>query len=85
MYTAHIRHNPSGEIREKQIDLDWEKDDGWTDEFWWAEGNNSCDCNRHLDFGRAIDPSFNEDHPCGDDVYTIIKIVSEGETVYTEV
>lgn len=37
-------------------------------EYYWTEGNASCDCNRHLEFERAggVEP---DDHmECGDEV-----------------
>lgn len=43
-------------------------------EYIWSEGNYSCDCNRHLFFNRVIDPDFDEDFNCGDEVYSIVDV-----------
>lgn len=34
--------------------------------FWWAEGNGSCDCNRVIPFGKAVEEELeNEVNGCG--------------------
>jgi hypothetical protein len=38
----------TGERRESCSDFD---------DYWWAEGNGACDCNRRLLFGLSEDPS----------------------------
>ncbi len=55
-------------------------------EFWWSDGNFSCDCNRALQCGysRGLDygeiPTF-----CGERWYRILSIItSDGEYVYWE-
>lgn len=39
MYTVRLRDNTTGEEVERVMTLDWEEGS----EFWWSEGNFSCD------------------------------------------
>ena len=52
-YKVAIRKNETGEVHMYHIDTEWEHGDGYTDFFWWADGNFSCDCNREMSFERA--------------------------------
>lgn len=65
-YTVLIRKNETGEERLRRIDLDW----GEGSEYWWQEGNMSCDCNRANEFLR-VKGAGNLDHPCGFAAYTV--------------
>jgi hypothetical protein len=54
--------------------------------FHWLDNNNSCDCNRHLEFLRAggpgpgEDPHWNNaDRECGDTAYRVSWIEFEGK------
>jgi hypothetical protein len=60
-YVVRIRDTATGEERDCPMRFDWFKPDGGDDEFWWTEGNFSCDCNRELEFRRAAgeDPDAN--------------------------
>lgn len=40
-------------------------------EFWWKEGNASCDCNRELFFLRARGEEEPEETECGGDKYSV--------------
>lgn len=78
-YKVAIRDNATGEVRIGAYDFEWFKEDGGTDDFWWTEGNMSCDCNRHLEFlraggpGPADDPHWNNvEHACGDGAYSVL-------------
>ncbi len=74
--TVQIRRNKDGVIRE----IPNEK---W-DDYLWAEGNYSCDCNRHLSFERAIgnDPDFDE-APCGETLYAV-RALKHGLVIYQD-
>lgn len=39
----------------------------WVSDFWWSEGNFSCDCNRAMEFDRACGKPEDQvrDFPCG--------------------
>jgi hypothetical protein len=65
----------------------WDDEDGFFS-FNWAEGNYSCDCNRHLFFERALGRKSGQDceSECSEGRYRIERIVrlSDGVTVYEE-
>lgn len=43
--------------------------------FWWSEGNGSCDCNRHTMFESVANPDhLDETVPCGDSEYSLVRI-----------
>lgn len=70
-YKVAIRKNSTGEIRLYDLgDIPW----GESSEFWWTEGNMSCDCNRQWDFERAGgDPITEDPDPdCGDIKYSAL-------------
>lgn len=69
MYRVLLRRNADGIERWAQEDLPWHE--GF---FWWTEGNFSCDCNRYLEFERAVggDPDI-DDAACGEGAYSAIK------------
>ena len=69
-YTAFIRDNISGEVRESFHDLEWHGDGSL---YWWTEGNMGCDCNRGLIFHDHADDS--DDYPCGGMRYSVLKLV----------
>lgn len=59
----------------------------WTEasEFWWEEGNMSCDCNRALEFARAVGEDDPEGRECGHTEFRIVSIKSQsGELLYSE-
>lgn len=55
----------------------------WDDSsyFWWTEGNFGCDCNRHLEFGRAGNPPeaekklWADEIHCGNNLYRVPYVV----------
>lgn len=61
-------------------------------EYWWSEGNFSCDCNRCWEFERGLGRSeeqLTEDPPCHDPAFPIgrfrVHITSPaGEVLYSE-
>lgn len=63
--------------------------DLWTDwthhgDYWWEEGNASCDCNRGLFFCRALDIDGVE-HQCGEGAYSVrLSDNDTGEVLYNE-
>ena len=81
-YTVKIRRNADGVIREKVWTQDWAVwDEG--SEFWWAEGNMSCDGNRAADFAQAGGEPIPE-HVCGDAAYSVEIRLPDGTTVYSD-
>ena len=86
-YSVLLKDNHTKEEVLCPQEFEW-NDNNW---FWWFEGNMSCDCNRYLEFERAKGntPDF-EKGKCGEEHYTIVKIVLkdgteiEGETDETK-
>lgn len=76
---ARIRDNKTGEIREHSDGLTGRDcEDGRFNEWWWSDGNASCDCNRGLFFN-------DEDHECGDTAYSVeILKADTKEVLYSE-
>ena len=76
-YTVHIKEVATGTVRACHMDLEWE--DG--SEYWWSEGNMSCDCNRALEFDRAGGTpdkvAWEKDRPCGDGAYVIVDLTGD--------
>ena len=80
-YTVHMTDTKTGESRTIKADDLWDFGDeyGAYSQFWWEEGNMSCDCRRHdLFFG-----TYSEG-PCGDGRYTVRCVSDDGEVLYTE-
>jgi len=69
-YRAWIVNNETGEGRWHEENVDEKYLEGT--EFYWSEGNASCDCNRKLFWGRAGGIEFDDDDtPCGDDAFAV--------------
>lgn len=69
MYFVAIRNNLTGEIRFDRNDFEFS-------EYWWTEGNASCDCNlRSFFYGQCL-----EDSPCGDTAFTPLYAVLHSGT-----
>jgi len=84
MYTVRFKDTVTGEEAEKVYEYEWE--DG--SDYWWSEGNFSCDCNRYLEFLRAKgqDPALDE-AVCnsGDNRYEVVSITCpDGQVVYRD-
>lgn len=51
-------------------------------DFWWLEGGYSCDCNRKLQFDRALDQvgdvASGSDYPCGEGVFVFDWVELDG-------
>ncbi len=72
-----IRRNADMAVRVCDMNLGpWK---GAGDEYWFEEGNWSCDCNRMADFLRAGGEEEPDDVPCGDDGYTILGITQDDD------
>jgi hypothetical protein len=73
-YTVSLTHVATGETVEFTEDYgtwdNYKRGDDWETDpvFGWADGNFSCNCNRHLFFWRAkgIEPEDDEDTGCLD-------------------
>ncbi len=77
--TVTLRRNSDG--LERSFDEEVEAYNGAIC-FAWTQGNYSCDCNRHIFFERAAGvESKDADEMCGDERYTLIGVVVDGETV----
>lgn len=92
--TIVMLHKPSGVERTLREDSVWRDDDDGTSEFWWSEGNMSCDCNRGPIFHRE-DPDWVDDTCAVDDQgvgycfngsdYAVLSItLDDGRVVYSE-
>lgn len=87
-YYVTMRENASGKtVRFVMREIAW----GDGSEFWWSEGNYSCDCNRELEWREANGlPRFREEEDipephCTSDKYAVVKIeLSDGTVVYAE-
>jgi hypothetical protein len=78
-HTLHItiRRNADGVVRVAHW-KDWAWDDG--SDYWWGEGNYSCDCNRAGVFADAGgEQRAVEDKQCGDSGYTILSITQDDD------
>ena len=57
-----IRDLATGEVRKgNDHEYVWHKDNGEWSDFNWSENNFSCDCNRHLFFGRLGGEELGDD------------------------
>ena len=82
MYKVAIKNNETGEVRVSTQNFEFEAHTEWA----WTEGNYGCDCNRHLEFERAIGntPDFDE-AICGDDKYSVLYFeIDDGEIINIE-
>lgn len=77
-----IRRNADGVVRTLTMDLPWRGND-----YWWSEGNASCDCNRPNWFREAGGEDHLEGHGIcpGSGAYDIVSItIPDGTVVYGE-
>lgn len=71
-YTLRMRREADGAEQVVHGSKSWSDD-----EFWWTEGNGSCDCNRAMYFG---DP-----RACSDDnLYTLVSVTEDGRITSLE-
>lgn len=78
-YSVLITRNRDKKKSVMLYDFDFESD------FWWSEGNMSCDCNRGMEFARGLGTYDGEDYPCGMEEYSIeIYDVVGGELLYED-
>lgn len=77
-YVATIQRVSDGQLFEVPCEFEWDKGDGWTDEFWWSEGNFACDCNRAM---QANDP----DESCGHGRFRVRITLPDGTVPYDEI
>ena len=81
-YFVTMRDTETQEERTFSMDgIEW----GDGSDFWWSEGNYSCDCNRHLEFQEAktgVRP-MDDNISCNGERYTVICIkLEDGTKVY---
>ena len=81
-YFVTMRDMETQEERTFSMDgIEW----GDGSDFWWSEGNYSCDCNRHLEFQEAktgVRP-MDDNISCNGERYTVICIkLEDGTKVY---
>lgn len=82
-YFVTMKEEASGKVVQLKFDHDWE--DG--SDFYWCEGNYSCDCNREFEFREAsgLDRFPEKESGCSDGKYTVLKIeLPDGTEVYHE-
>lgn len=77
-YVATVRRVSDGATVDVPMDFEWTKEDGWTDLYWWEEGNFSCDCNR----AGLVDDA---DESCGDSRYRVRITLPDGSVPYDEI
>lgn len=77
MFELIFKDLKTGEIK-SYIDKnkDWEGEDGL--EFWWTEGNGSCDCNRGLMVFDLDDPK------CGEERFALLEVRHNGKVEILE-
>lgn len=83
-YVATIIDTQTGEsVQYDCSKLDWYDGDDGSSEFWWTEGNFSCDCNRGLSFYRAKHKAEPDDElGCGAGRYRVPFVtLSDGRVV----
>ncbi len=76
-YTVTLQRTIDGALFTHEMDFEWYKDDR-SDDFWWREGNFSCDCNRS---SLAKD----EDESCGHSRYKVRIMLPDGTVPYDEI
>lgn len=75
-YTVVIRNNNTLEERSYEVRCEW------SGPYIWTDGNFSCDCNRHLFFSVAGEEDPDDNYPCGQHAYSVIKaILPDGSEV----
>jgi hypothetical protein len=76
-----IRENASGEEREiVDTDIDYSLCD-----FNWTEGNMACDCNRRLEWLRAVEPTTSSAvGTCGRGMFTLVFVRVNGVEIIRE-
>lgn len=90
LVTQHvtIRRNADGEVRVAHLPNSAAirpDPDGYPD-YYWSDGNASCDCNRARYWHLGDGSEAPEDTPCGDDGYTVLSITQDDDptVVYAE-
>lgn len=81
-YKVAIRDNTTGEVRVREMSLDWKEHSA----FWWrrGDGNMGCDCNRRLEFERAAGGEPGLDQPCGHSRYDVLYVeLPDGHRLHT--
>lgn len=74
-----IRRNEDGAVATMTMPMPF-------NEYDWAEGNYSCDCNRELFFCRACGKWDRDDPPCSDGRYSVRVACQEtGAVQYDEI
>ncbi len=74
--TVELTRLADGVVREYPMDIKF-------NEYIWADGNFSCDCNRELFFLRAADEDEPDETDCGDERFAV-RIYSDGELVFDD-
>lgn len=70
-----IRRASDGVERTYHIDAEWREGVDEDNLFWWDEGNGACDCNRGNFFNRAGGDAVQEDEPCGDSRFLVMRFL----------
>lgn len=77
MYKIAIRNNATKEIRNCKLTGKWDDNR----EFYWTEGNGSCDCNREIRFRMAENETVDESIKCGDSAFSILYVMRCGKVI----
>lgn len=80
IYKIAIMNNSTGEIRVCKIKKNWSDDE----EFWWTEGNGSCDCNREIRFRISGNEKIIISVKCGDSAFSILYVKDRANEMICE-
>lgn len=82
---AYIRKNATGEVR-KYVTNEIIADGDDTPRFFnWEDGNQSCDCNREINFERVNGKDIYDESQCSDGKFSVNLVCpATGEVYYRE-
>ena len=79
-YIAHITDTMTGETRAVRMHHGFAE----SSDYWWREGNASCDCNRGLWFQEDVDDDHFVEPSCGDGRYRVRCVDDNGTVLYED-
>jgi hypothetical protein len=79
-YTVILQKVATGQIATHYYDNEWVND------FYWSEGNMACDCNREIEFARALGNNYdsNKINCLPEGRFKVAVISDSGEMLYSE-
>lgn len=79
-YIAHITDTTTGETRAVRMDFEFAEGS----DYWWREGNASCDCNRGCWFQEDVSDEDYVGPSCGDGRYRVRCVDDAGTVLYED-